>query len=161
MQRFHAYFPEADPEGGDWIGCYDALAEACNAQMPAGNSDAQSDWGVSLSATDVTPTGLTAVFTQSGGSDAAELTTGSYYVIQKRSGQEWEDLETLVPQNELAWSAEAYVIRRNGSVTLETNWEWLYGELPAGEYRIGKEVVKSYDTGDYQIRMVYAPFTIG
>lgn len=161
IQRFHAYFPEANPEGGDWIGCYDALAEACNAQMPAGNPDAQSDWGVSLSAANVTPTGLTAVFTQSGGSDSGELTTGSYYVIQKRSGQDWEDLETLVPQNELAWTALAYGIRRNGSVTLETKWEWLYGELPAGEYRIGKEVVKSCGTGDYQKRMVYAPFTIG
>ena len=116
---------------------------------------------MSLSAANVTPTGLTAVFTQSGGSDAAELTTGSYYVIQKRSGQDWEDLETLVPQNELAWTALAYGIRRNGSVTLETNWDWLYGALPAGEYRIGKEVVKSYGSGDYQIRMVYAPFTIG
>ncbi len=160
MQQFHAYFPEANPEGGDWIGCYHALAEACNAQMPTGNSDAQSDWGVSLSATDVTPTGLTAVFTQSGGSDAAELTTGSYYVIQKRSGQGWEDVETLVPKSELAWTAEAIIIFKNESRPLETNWEWLYGALPAGEYRIGKEVGKSNGPGDYQIRMIYAPFTI-
>lgn len=161
MQRFHADFPDADPEGGDWKSCYNALAQACDAKIASRESATPADWGVSLSATNVTPTGLTVVFTQSGGSDAAELTTGSYYVIQKRSGQSWEDVETLIPKSELAWTAEAIIIFKNESRPLETNWEWLYGALPAGEYRIGKEVNKSYGTGDYQIRMIYAPFTIG
>ncbi len=160
MQRFHADFPDADPEGGDWKSCYNALAESCDAKIASRESATPADWGVSLSATNVTPTGLTVVFTQSGGSDAAELTTGSYYVIQKRSGQGWEDVETLVPKSELAWTAEAIIIFKNESRPLEINWEWLYGALPAGEYRIGKEVGKSYGPGDYQIRMAYAPFTI-
>ncbi|MBR3046331.1 MAG: M56 family metallopeptidase [Oscillospiraceae bacterium] len=160
MQRFHADFPDADPEGGDWKSCYHALAQACDAKIASRESATPANWGVSLSATNVTPTGLTVVFTQSGGSDAAELTTGSYYVIQKRSGQGWEDVETLIPKSELAWTAEAIIIFKNESRPLETNWEWLYGALPAGEYRIGKEVGKSYGPGDYQIRMIYAPFTI-
>ena len=37
-----------------------------------------------------------------------------------------------------AWTAEAWLIATNQSYTWQVDWEWLYGELPAGTYRFGK-----------------------
>ena len=40
------------------------------------------------------------------------------------------------------------------------NWERLYGELPSGSYRIGKEVMDFRATGDYDTNDYYAYFEI-
>ena len=41
----------------------------------------------------------------------------------------------------------------------DVRWDWL-GELPAGEYRIGKKIMNFRGTGDYDEEMVYAEFAI-
>lgn len=38
-------------------------------------------------------------------------------------------------------TAEAYTINMNDITEWEVDWEWLYGELPFVNYRIGKEVM--------------------
>lgn len=130
------------------------LAAGCG-QRPA--ETAQNKWGVALTAENVTPTGLTIVCRQSGGENVAELLTGSFYVVQKREGTDWVDVQT---ECDVMWTMEAWVIRKGTSTSWEVNWEGLYAKLTAGEYRIGKEIMNSRGPGDYDKEMVYAEFAI-
>lgn len=118
------------------------------------------DWGITLVAENVTPTGLSIVCHQSGGENVAELDTGSFYTIQKSENSNWKTLEYLPHEFEIGWTAEAWIIQKDGTTTWDVNWEWLYGALPAGKYRIGKEIMNFRETGNYDIEMVYAEFVI-
>ena len=121
-----------------------------------------SDWGVTLTAKDVTPEGMTIVCTQSGGSPTGELNTGSYYVLEQEVQGVWciveyaEDVKSM----EICWTAEAWIIPTNDTVEWEVDWGWLYGSLCPGHYRIGKEIMDFRGTGDYDKEMYYAEFEI-
>ena len=117
-------------------------------------------WGIVLEADNVTAKGLTIVCIHSGGENVAELNTGSYYVIQKSEKTGWVDVEYLPQEYELTWTSEAWIIQKEGTTQWDVNWEWLYGELSAGEYRIGKEIMNFRGTGDFDEEMVYAGFVI-
>ena len=115
-------------------------------------------WGIALSVKDVTTTGLTLVCTQSGGVDVTELLTGQYFVLEQRHSDHWEECEVLL-QN-YAFTQEGWIIPLNDSVEWDVVWEWLYGQLSAGKYRIGKEIMNFRGTGDYDQEMYYAEFSI-
>ena len=118
------------------------------------------DWGVSLEAQNVSATGLTIVCQQSGGEDVFELSTGSYYVIQKLAKNGWKDVKCVKSKRNLSWTLEAWLIPLESSTAWDVNWEWLYGQLPPGQYRIGKEITNFRDTGDFDKEIVYAEFII-
>ena len=121
--------------------------------------DTQEEWCVSLEAVNVTPKGLTIACHQMGGA-FMELSTGSYYVIQRLEDTGFVDVEYLPQEHEVAWTSEALVIFKDATTTWDVDWEWLYGELPVGEYRIGKEVMNFRGPGDYDTEMIYAHFKI-
>ena len=124
------------------------------------DESASNRWGVTLTCENVSSAGLTLVFTQSGGEDVAELSTGSYYVLEKLEGDTWTKLEYLPLEYEVAWDSVAYLIPKEGTLTRDVTWEWLYGTLTPGEYRIGKEIMNFRGTGDYDKETVYASFVI-
>ena len=117
------------------------------------------DWGVTLTAENVTPTGLTIVCTQSGGKPTGQLFTGSYYFLQINLGGMWKTVEHLDIEN-LAWTSEAWIITMSGETRWSVNWSWLYGELEPGQYRIGKQVSDFRAPGDCDDAILYAEFTI-
>ena len=117
-------------------------------------------WGVTLVTEQVTETGLTLVCHHSGGEDVVELNTGSYYVVQQLKDDLWVDVEFAPQKYDIAWTMEAWMIPKEDTISWDVNWEWLYGKLPAGEYRIGKEIMNFRGTGDYDVEMVYAEFVI-
>ena len=104
----------------------------------------QDDWGITLSVTDVTPTGLTVVFKQSGGNPTGELMTGSYYRLENKD----KELAYIV-EGDVAWTAEAYMIQKDGETEMQVNWQWLYGTLEPGTYRILKGVTDFRGPGDF------------
>lgn len=118
------------------------------------------EWGLTLTAKDVTPTGCTVVFTQSGGNPTGELETGSDYVLEQYKNGQWTKVEILPQEYDVVWTAEAWVISKDDSVEFSHKWEWLYGELPAGKYRIGKPITDFRKTADYDTKMYYAYFAI-
>ena len=124
------------------------------------NNEKPNQWGIVLEVDNVTTNGLTIVCNHSGGENVAELYTGSYYVIQKLGKAGWVDVEYLPQEYELTWTSEAWIIQKEGTTQWDVNWEWLYGELSAGEYRIGKEIMNFRGTGDFDEEMVYAGFVI-
>jgi len=117
-------------------------------------------WGLALEAENVTPSGLTLLCHQSGGENIFELSTGSYYVIQRKENGEWADVEYLPQEYDVAWTAEAWMIQKGSTTTWDVNWEWLYGELPPGEYRIGKDITNFRATGDYDSEILCAEFIV-
>lgn len=55
---------------------------------------------------------------------------------------------------------EAWSIPRNKRVEWSVSWETLYGSLPTGHYRIGKEITDFRAGGDYDKYNCYAEFTV-
>lgn len=103
-----------------------------------GTADGAIHRDVTLTAEDVSSAGLTLVITQYGGPDGETLFTGSYFTIQQQRGGEWDELspEGGAPE----WTDEQLTIPAGGSSRWTVDWRWLYGELEAGHYRIGKEI---------------------
>ena len=118
------------------------------------------DWGITLSAEEVTSAGLTVVCSQTGGNPSGELQTGSWYTLEKLTEEGWRTVEYLPQEYEIGWTMEAYLIPMESALELDVNWEWLYGQLPAGKYRIGKEIMDFRGSGDYDKSVIYAEFEI-
>ncbi|MBQ9347186.1 MAG: hypothetical protein IJT94_07600, partial [Oscillibacter sp.] len=116
-------------------------------------------WGLTLTARDVTPTGLTLVVTQFGGEVRGELMTGTPFVVEKLSDGVWTELPSVTGEA-AAWNDLAVLISSNGTREMEVDWSWLYGELPPGQYRIGKKFTDLVEPGEYEERMMYARFTV-
>ena len=116
------------------------------------------NWGITLSATEISATGMTLVCAQSGGVTSGELQTGSEYKLFVLKADRWIEVPTVI--KEYGWDAVAYMIPKNESREFEINWEWLYGELPAGKYRIGKEIMDFRASGDYDTEWYYTEFEI-
>lgn len=117
-------------------------------------------WGIKLTTKNTTPTGLTLVFNQSGGNPKGDLQTGSMYWLEVQIDNQWVSVEMLPSEYDIGWTDEAYIIPTNDSTEWEVNWKWLYGELPNGNYRIGKEIMDFRGTGVYDILNYYAYFEI-
>ena len=128
------------------------------ASFPQPNEPEKVNWGITLTAKDVTPKGMTLVCSQSGGEITGELQCGSDYSLLVDANGVWNAVPYLV--DEVAWTAEAYCLPLDGSIEFEINWERFYGELPAGTYRIVKGFMDFRDTGDYDSSTFYADFKI-
>ncbi len=115
------------------------------------------NWGLTLSVKDVTESGLTLVCTQSGGELTGELQTGSDYklIVLKEA---WEDVPTII--EDYGWTAEAYMVAKDDVTEFEYNWEWLYGKLPAGTYRLVKGFTDFRESGDYDNFAYWTEFEI-
>lgn len=117
-------------------------------------------WGIDMTVSDVTPTGCTVTITQSGGEHDGELNTGEYYLLERYMHGEWHPVEYIPGVDEVCWFDEAYELGEN-TYTAEINWEKLYGTLPAGKYRIDKEITNWRAPGDFDQKEYHAYFEIG
>jgi len=128
------------------------------ASFPQPIEPEKADWGITLSVKDVTPTGMTLVCSQSGGEITGELECGSDYSLLVNSNGVWNAVPYLV--DEVAWTSEAYCIPMDDSIEFELKWERLYGELPAGTYRVVKGFMDFRGTGDYDTETYHTEFEI-
>lgn len=122
--------------------------------------EAVPDWGITLTAENITPTGLTIKCVQSGGMPSGELQTGSEYVLHCYKDNSWKKMNTIPEETEVAWTAESWMIPADGTAEWNVSWEGLYGALPGGQYRIGKSIMDFRGAGDYDTAMHYAKFEI-
>lgn len=115
-------------------------------------------WGIELRVENVTPTGATIKCTQSGGEPTGELQTGGWYILETWTQEQgWIEAPCFA---EVGWTQEAWMIPMNDTCEWEVNWEWLYGTLSEGKYRIGKDITDFRGTGDYDNAIYYAEFKI-
>lgn len=148
-------FVEGQKKQFAWIGSF---AKNTASGLGTTNMGNEEKWGVTLAVENVTPSGATLKCIQSGGEITGELNTGSRFIIEKWSQEMgWQEAPCFC---EPYWTMEAWLIIKDGTSEWEVDWERLYGELPAGKYRIGKEIMDFRGTGDYDKQMYYAEFTI-
>lgn len=142
-----------------YIGTIDMDINAVNATSLCITGSEWKDLGIRLSLKDVTPEGATVIFKHSGGSVSGELQTGEAFYLEKLDGNKWVWVETK-PLIDYAFHQVAYMISTDGETELETKWEWLYGSLEEGQYRISKEVTDFKASGNYDKQVYYAYFEI-
>ena len=116
------------------------------------------NWGLTLSVKDVTASGLTLVCTQSGGELTGELQTGNNYKLIVLKDGTWQDVPTII--EDYGWDMMAYMVFKDDVTEFEYNWEWLYGKLPAGTYRMVKGFTEYRESGDYDNFAYWTEFEI-
>ena len=116
------------------------------------------EWGITLTAENVTPTSVTIKCTQSGGEPTGKLQTGSRYVLEMWTQEYgWQAVPCYA---EIYWTEEVWLISKDRVTEWEVKWERFYGKLSEGKYRIGKEIIDVRDTGDYDTEIYYVEFEI-
>lgn len=121
------------------------------------------DWGLTLSVKNVTSTGLTLLVTQSGGEPTGTLQTGDPYRLICLMDGTWKTVEELpLPEgvDGRAWNSIAYLLPKGETREFDVNWEWIFGELPSGTYRLIKEFMDFRKTADYDTFEYWVEFEI-
>ena len=94
---------------------------------------------VSASISNISLTGATITIKDT---NTTKYTYGEWYIIQKNVEGKWYNIPTKV--KEYGFNSIGYNVDKNNEVKFVINWEWLYGELPLGSYRILKESHNKY-----------------
>ena len=92
-----------------------------------------------------------------------ELQFGSEFELEKLDGSDWISVPVII-EGDYAFTAEACLISKDPDdpgTEYEVNWEWLYGKLSPGDYRIRKTVMDFRGAGDYKEYPVYVYFRNG
>ena len=104
----------------------------------------------------VSSTGLTVVIENK--SDI-QCIFGEFFVLEKKIADSWYQVPIEIEGN-YGFEDIGYELKSGESREWNTNWEWLYGSLDDGQYRIVKEISDFRDTGDYDKYYLAAEFTI-
>ena len=121
------------------------------------------DWGITLSVKNVTSTGLTLVVSQNGGNPTGELQTGEAYRLIALTDGTWKAVEELpLPEgvDGRGFNSLAYLLPKGETREFDINWEWIFGELPSGTYRLIKEFMDFRKTADYDTFEYWVEFEI-
>jgi len=81
--------------------------------------------------------------------DTNPYTHGAWYKIEKEINGKWYEVKTIIES--YAFNSIGYLPDENNEIKFEIDWEWLYGELPLGSYRILKEVGNKYIAIEFNI----------
>lgn len=156
MRDYYTFSDKTKEDGSE------ATEEAATA--PGHGDEGFPDWGLTLSVENVTSTGLTLVVTQSGGNPTGDfLMTGESYRLISLVDETWKDVEELpLPEgvDARAWNSIGYPISKGETREFDINWEWMFGELPNGTYRIIKEFMDFRKTGDYDTGEYWVEFNV-
>ncbi len=126
----------------------------------AAENEGPDNWGISLAAEHITPTGMTVIVNQSGGKPTGELQFGSDYRLKRWNDHGWEDVPYIVEETSVGWTSEAYLVLEDGNTEQVITWEYLYGSLPAGKYMLSKGFQDFRGTGDYDQAVYSVEFEI-
>jgi len=113
-------------------------------------------WGIVQSVENVTSTGLTIVWNRDNAKNTVDLVTGEGYNLEKKTPFGWRTVPTII--EEYGVNAMGYLITVYRDGRQEVDWEWLYGELPKGTYRIWKTI--SLSVGTEVVGRCYTEFEI-
>lgn len=112
-----------------------------------------------FSVSDVSATGATVTCEDRGWDYDGELTTDEVFWLEHWNGSEYVRLEPVA--DDFAWTDKITVIPDGEApISMEVEWEALYGALPSGYYRIGKSFVLTLDSGEIKKVDGYAKFRL-
>lgn len=127
------------------------------------NSDYDSDLdqiGLSFMLKNISSTGATLVFRNyDADAPTGELEYGADFLLEIQKDGIWEEAPISLDGN-YAFNAIAYMIPTEGTSEQELDWEWLYGTLAPGTYRIKKSIQDFRESGDFDKYTAYAQFIL-
>ena len=138
------------------INMMDNRAE-CSRSMSGYSSNDIDEFGIELYATNITPTGMTMVCTQAGGSVDGEIRTYNLYTVEENIDGIWEEIEL---QDNLYWADEILKVNEGESTEWDIDWTATYGNLAAGKYRIRKEFTNINSEGESISVFYFVEFSI-
>lgn len=116
--------------------------------------------GLSFSLKKISSTGATLLLQNYDASaPTGQLEYGDDFAIEIQRDGIWDEVP-VSPEGNYAFHDTAYTISTGDSSEQELNWEWLYGTLAPGTYRIKKSVLDFRAPGDYDKYTVYAQFIL-
>lgn len=128
------------------------------ADPETGSSLDQEDWGLEFEVAKADSSGIVIVCSQSGGQQMGQLNSGGYLLYRKDSNtQVLESVPTLGDQNppfSLFTTVENWnpdpdgFLSMGGKTELSFDFTQAYGELPAGDYVMGLQLVDCYAPED-------------
>ena len=89
---------------------------------------------VTMTVSDVTATGAVVTIQDN---NPETFVYGEWFVIEQEKDGVWYEMKTKITDygfNEIGWLTD-----ESGVLTMTVDWEWLYGKLPEGHYRILKQ----------------------
>jgi len=101
-------------------------------------------------------TGLTVTLENTSGN---ECIYGEYFWLEKKIGEKWYQVPVAF-DGDYAFDDIGYILAPESSSEWVVDWEWLYGSLDTGQYRIVKNVLVSTDSGEYDTCYLAAEFVI-
>ena len=117
--------------------CAVAVLTGCGGE-PAQHTQTQQQTqveNVTFQISAISPTGATLIITDT---NPEPYLYGEWYKIQRLTDGQWQDLPHII--DNAGFTAIGYLPNDMDEVRFEINWEWLYGKLPSGEYRLWKQV---------------------
>lgn len=104
----------------------------------------------------VSPNGL--VLIHENNSDK-ECIYGEFFILEKKIDDKWYEVPVTIEGN-YGFEDIGHELVPGDNKEWETDWQWLYGSLSKGEYRIIKDILDFRETGDYDTYYLAAEFTI-
>ena len=102
------------------------------------NVEGGSRWGITASCAAPSATGIEFRFVQNDDSIPGELFYGQEYTLEKWDCNDWVAVSPII--DNWAFTAEAILLPKNTTTVVDIDWEWLYGEVSDGYYRLSKTV---------------------
>lgn len=84
---------------------------------------------------------------------------GDYFCLEKKINGRWYQVPITIDGN-YGFRAIGYNLASGDAGERAVDWNWLYGSLNTGEYRIVKDISDFRSTGDYDTYYLTAEFTI-
>jgi len=133
------------------LACAAILFVACS-NRPSGQIDKDSAYqlteieNVNIRISDVSSVGATVTIKDT---NKEPFLYGEWYSVEKEDGGKWIELEPIIEN--YVFTMIGYMPDENDEVEFDINWEWLYGKLPAGKYRLIKSVDNKYISVSFDI----------
>ena len=89
---------------------------------------------VSINIYDISNTGATIIIKDT---NVTPSLYGEWYKIEKEIDGKWYECNPII--KDYGFVSIGHAVDKNNEVKFEIDWEWLYGKLPSGNYRILKE----------------------
>jgi len=102
------------------------------------------------------PTGLTVAFENNSNS---QCIYGQYFLLEKKINGRWYQVPVAI-DGSYGFNDIGYTLASGDDGEWAVDWDWLYGSLDAGEYRIVKDIADFRGPGDYDTYYLAAEFTI-
>ncbi|MDD2235464.1 MAG: hypothetical protein PHV03_11355, partial [Desulfitobacteriaceae bacterium] len=99
---------------------------------------------------------LTVVLENNSGS---QCTYGEYYELEKKINDLWYQVPVTI-DGDYGFNSIGYDLSPGDDREWAVDWNWLYGSLDEGEYRIVKDILDFRGIGDYDTYFLSAEFTI-